>query len=1042
MLRMSLLGGMRVWLDDAVVEPPASRRAWLLLAWLGLHPGLHPRGDVAATFWPDVLDSSARASLRSALWALRKALGDRADDYLHIGRDRIGLLPGAPIQVDAEGEDGLGELLPGYDDEWVIRAREAHQLRMVALLESRARDAKARGDTAQAVLLTRQQVQLDPHAEQPVQRLMRRLADAGDRAAALTTYQRFRDRLDRELGIRPAPETERLAQRLRSRSAPEARRSPRQEWPLTGRDRELAELRDAWARARGGRLVVASIVGEPGIGKTRLAGELCDLARAEGAVVASATALDLGVTAPLGPWAELIGGLDAVVDGRPPDARWAAALAPLSPAFGSGGDDPATATATPPDLERARLYEGVVGLLQWVSDVAPTVLLMEDLHAADPATLDLIGYACRRLAGSPVLVVLTRRLQPLVAQVDALEQSLRARRALTTELTLRPLAREQSARLVREVATLPPERVTQVVSTADGNPLLAVEWAAALARGESAPPPSLRASVRTALAPLHGDALHLAQFAAVAGRSLEREEIAVLPLSSPREAVAAAAECSLLDVARGRVGYRHALLREAAYVDLPEPARERLHESLGQVLSGTSDQVAAEAARHLRLAGRDDLAIEQLVRAAQQARRVAALDDAASLLRQAVELDPGRADLLIDLAEIEAFRVNADSADEAFARALPGLPGPAEVADAWVRRARWYAGALCHPERSLHASRTAVDVLDDAGLAEPEVRIEALARWAWAEIVAGDVATAERLLEQVHALLGDERPSDAMTVAIGHARALALVRRGRFRESYGPQIAAAEAGARMGRVDLSYGAWAHAACTAGCAGEFDRALEFVDRGLAEAVGSGLVTLEFHLLAGRAHILGRLGRDAEAWESAGRQREIADRLGDQAMLGLADHDRGLLALALGRYDDAAALIASALRDGTGFSRPTARLRRAESLVALGRPDEAEEELRRTTQEPVTPGDFPEALVPRMCRIQGLIARHRGDPAEAEARLEEAAAGWRRLIRRRAVGDHFAATIADFGRPPLVAMVEPETELERVRADLDDLAPAAT
>ena len=74
MLYVRLLGELRAEVDGRVVGPPPSRRAWGLLAWLALHPGEHPRGAVAARFWPDVLDSSARASLRSAVWALRRAV--------------------------------------------------------------------------------------------------------------------------------------------------------------------------------------------------------------------------------------------------------------------------------------------------------------------------------------------------------------------------------------------------------------------------------------------------------------------------------------------------------------------------------------------------------------------------------------------------------------------------------------------------------------------------------------------------------------------------------------------------------------------------------------------------------------------------------------------------------------------------------------------------------------------------------------------------------------------------------------------------------
>ena len=91
MLRVQLLGELEARIDGRVVQPPASRRAWSLLAWLALHPGEHPRGAVAARFWPDVLDTSARASLRSAAWALRRALGPAGDAALSAGRDRIGL---------------------------------------------------------------------------------------------------------------------------------------------------------------------------------------------------------------------------------------------------------------------------------------------------------------------------------------------------------------------------------------------------------------------------------------------------------------------------------------------------------------------------------------------------------------------------------------------------------------------------------------------------------------------------------------------------------------------------------------------------------------------------------------------------------------------------------------------------------------------------------------------------------------------------------------------------------------------------------------
>src|SRR5256885_15446626 len=108
MLRVHLLGEMSVEADGTRLSPPESRRAWALLAWLAVNPGRHSRGEVAARFWPDVLDSSARASLRSAVWALRRGLGAAAEGHLLASRDELGLLGADGLWVDA---GAFGDLL-------------------------------------------------------------------------------------------------------------------------------------------------------------------------------------------------------------------------------------------------------------------------------------------------------------------------------------------------------------------------------------------------------------------------------------------------------------------------------------------------------------------------------------------------------------------------------------------------------------------------------------------------------------------------------------------------------------------------------------------------------------------------------------------------------------------------------------------------------------------------------------------------------------------------------------------------------------------
>lgn len=1058
MLQLRLFGGLAVELDGTPVDLPSSRRAWALLGWLALQPGLHQRSAVAARFWPDVLDSSARASLRSATWSLRNALGDAGDRYLHASRDRLGLLPDAGLWVDAVAFGELaaagrlaeaaalsrGDLLAGLDDEWVLEAREAHRAKLTDVLEGLAAAAQDQGDLATALDWSRKQAALNPFAEEPVRRLMDRLVATGDRAAALAVYTRFADRLERELGVTPSGLTRGRARELREAPGPgpEPRPSPgyQRATGLVGRQQELDRLLAAWDAARGGSGAVVTISGEPGIGKTRLAIELLERARAQGARTASCQALDLGGAAPLGLWAELIGEASRDLDAPPLDAAWPTVLTPLAPDLEHRlGRRPGRRPGAAPDLERARLFEATVGLLEWASR-RPMVLLLEDMHAADTASLELAGYVGRRVPGMRVLMVLTRRPLPRRPAVDAVEHALRARGALVCEVALAALPAADVAQLARAVGSLSDQQAAEVVAAAAGNALIAVEWARALSRGEHEPPASLRGAVRSALAPIPPDSMLLAELIAVAGRELDQAEIDALPVGTPEAAAVAALDTGLLIASRGRIGYRHALLREAVCSDLAEPHRAGLHYLLAVALAGRTDpaapRFAAEAARHFRLAGRDDLALEQLIRAAAHARAVAALPEAAAFLTEAIELAPGDAGLLIELAETQAWCGRFDSCEDAFSQALVLLAGGSAepLARAWARRANWFRGPICHPRRVLESARRALELLNAAGANDPAERAELLAAQAWAEAVAGDADTCDQLLEQVHTVLGGRPGGDLVTHWVGHARAFALIRRGRFTDSYAPQIAAGEAAQRAGRPDLGYGSWCSAACAAAGAGDFDRALQFIDRGMTALSGSGLTPLEMQYQAARGYVLTRLGRPAEAIAAADAEGDLADRLGHPELLATGEYDCGQIALACGDYAQAARFLAAALNHDTPQSRPLGRFALAEALVRLGRCDEAQEQLRAAVLEPVRAGDRPETLVPRLARLQGLIAAGRGDQELAVRRLTEAADGWRRLLSRADAGDDYVAIMTDFGRPPVAGLVEPARELDRVLADL--------
>jgi DNA-binding SARP family transcriptional activator/tetratricopeptide (TPR) repeat protein len=1070
MPRIRLLGELEVELDGEELRLPPGRRVRALLAWLALNPGLHPRSRLAARFWPDVLDSSARASLRSAIWALRSALGPEGGACLVADRDGVGLRDEG-LWVDVREFDALlaagrlreavelcrGELLYELDDDWVFEAREQHEQRLAAALGALAAEAEARGEHVEAIGWARRRSALDPLDEDAARELIRLLAGSGDVPGALAAYGRLAERLRGELRIAPGAETRALVERLRERTpAPPALEldAAQPERPLIGRESELERLASAWRRARAGSGTAVLLTGEGGIGKTRLVEELLAGAAADGACSVACAGVELGGARPSEPggappfgiWAELLRDLAAELGPLPQDAVWTSELARLLPGVGRQPGSPDSRAE--PGLERLRLFEAVVELLGWAARERPLALAFEDLHLADVSSLELLAYAGRRILRQPVLLVLTRRPVP-APELEATIGSLHSRRALALELGMEPLAEQAVRRLARGAGELSDAAVEEIVGVAGGSPLLAVEAARAHARGDAPAAAGLRDAARAALSRLDEQGRLFVELAAVAGRELERADVASLPLlDDPRGAASAALGGGLLRAREGAIGFRHALLRSAVYDSIPEPARARLHEALADVLrrqaGRRSTRRAADVARHFRLAGRDELALAQLARAAAEAREVAALQEAADFLREAAEIDPGDPELLVELAEVEAWRGLLAESDRAFEQALERIPSgdAGGLVSAWLRRGRWLRGGICHPRESRRSYRAALDVLDREPAPDRLERAEALAGLAWAQAVAGDPEAVEALLREVGEITGREPVGDLLSHDIGVARGHALLRAARFRESYGPLVAAGAAAGRAGRPDMAYSCLINAASAAACAGEFERALDFADRCLALVVPNGLLRLGVYCQSARATVLRQLGRLDEAAAACDAAAALAERIGLEELEGLVRHDRGLLALAGGELERAAAELELALERGAPVSRPLARLQRAEALARAGRADEAEAELRSVALEPVSPSDFPDTLVARMSHVQGLIALARGRRELAERRLREAVAGWERRAGQGAdLGEGYVSALVDLGRPPVSVLVEPGRELARVRAELEALAEEA-
>jgi tetratricopeptide (TPR) repeat protein len=443
-----------------------------------------------------------------------------------------------------------------------------------------------------------------------------------------------------------------------------------------GRRGELAELDRALDDALAGRGRLCLLVGEPGIGKTRLADEATARAATRGAPVLWGRCWESGGAPAYFPWLEVFASLvrrlddddlrEALGDGAP---LLGALLPPLRERLG-----PLEAATPPsPDEARFRLWRAVAGLCRRTAADAGLVLVFEDLHAADDASLSLLLYLARELRSMRALVIATYR---------------------DVEARLLPAIGERLARIAREGSTLPLARLdadatasflrqrvgpaaaavaARIFASTQGNPLFVEEMARllgeqgadAIAAGEV--PDGVREAIRQRLSLVPPDARFLLDLAAVAGDELDPGLLAEA-LSWDRARVARtieeASRAGVLAVRAGRRRFSHALFREVLYRELGDEERCGLHGRLGAVLERRSDgqptPPLAELAHHGLAGPAEGLAraVGFAIRAAERALGLVAYEESIAVLTRAAAAvaevgDPGplRGQILLALAE-------------------------------------------------------------------------------------------------------------------------------------------------------------------------------------------------------------------------------------------------------------------------------------------------------------------------------------------------------------------------------------------------------
>ena len=428
---------------------------------------------------------------------------------------------------------------------------------------------------------------------------------------------------------------------------------------LIGRSGELATSGLAIDAALAAHPVHLLISGEAGVGKSRLVGELARSAADRGMRVLRGACANLGDGGmPYGPIVEALRGLTrdlepetlaAVVGPSGLDlARLVPALAPTT----------AADATTQQEWLQARLFEALLGLFQRLAASAPLLLVIEDLHWADPATREVVAYLVRNLRTERLLLAMTFRSDELHRRHPLLPWLAELERAGGIErVDLHRLELEETRDLVAAIAGSEPgaELVSRIHRRSDGNPFFVEELLLAdrEATGSERLPPTLREVLLARIADVPEATQAILGVAAVAGRRVDHDllaAIAGLPEPTLTEALRAAVASQLLVTeteARGEEGYafRHALLQEVAYDDLLPGERKRLHQACAVALAarrvGEGAAAAAhwaELAHHWSAAHDDPAALEASVRAAEAAEEAFAFVAAQRQYERALEL--------------------------------------------------------------------------------------------------------------------------------------------------------------------------------------------------------------------------------------------------------------------------------------------------------------------------------------------------------------------------------------------------------------------
>lgn len=812
-VELRLLGPVELIGPDGIIRLGGPHRR-AIVAQLALHEGRTVTTDeLVEGLWADAAPANARKSLSTQVAQVRRALAGIGARLEHTGGGyRLDLPPGRlDLHRFEQAERSSTELAAaGHTTSAIERQREAlacwHGPPLADLahfpfaatagswLLPRLHTAQDRladlllgaGDLDEAVLLLERLVDESPYDERRWAQLVRALSAGGRRRDALQAYQRAREQLGEGLGLDPGRELRDVERDVLAGATtrPAATAAPHLPMQLVGRTVELDRLDHALERIGQAAQVVA-VLGEPGIGKTRLLREFVRRVRARG-VTALMGGCEPSQSVPL---QALLAALDPLLSD--PVTPGAAAIDPdLLPLLEGPATEPSLVEPTGLDLRRFRVIRALSRTIANLAVPGPLVLVLDDIHWLDPFTAAVLDHLCTDLT-RPVLLVAGASTAPDTWPVVE-ERLVRFERSVALErLRLRPLSSAELQALVRGHAVGVDDvdvLAAQIHEASGGNALYATQLARAAAPSGQLPatvPDGLDAMCRSRVAVISPPARALLDAAAVLGIDVDVEVITALLGTSPEDVDARMQEV----VAAGLITdpdrpdhhhrFTHGVVRQVVYDDLTPARRRRLHAQAADALearaSADDAAVVALVAHHLRHARPlvdDDRVRAALEAAGRQAAHRGALEAGRKLLAEALDL----AVTAVDRAAIEIASgiIGLAAGDRAAVKQIDDAAEVARahgrwdlVADAAITRAQLQSSPS--PQRSQIMATELEEIvqhLDDADVARQAL----LQSWRAYLLVNVDAERSLAAVDAADALAAAASPRPQVTVATRYVR--------------------------------------------------------------------------------------------------------------------------------------------------------------------------------------------------------------------------------------------------------------------------------